>query len=72
MLDKSYDKILFISNEHLDNDGLKLLFRMKITKKNLTMLLNILSFFYVRNVKNLKSFESKHVDQAPKFMLPVN
>jgi hypothetical protein len=32
---------LTLSNEHLDNIDLKLLFRVKITKKDITMLLRL-------------------------------
>ena len=44
--------MLFLSNEREVNNGLKLLFHMKIIKNDLIMMLNILSFFNVRNVKN--------------------
>ena len=52
MFSKTCDKMLFLSNERQDNNCLKLLFHVKIIKKNLIMMFNILSFFNVKNVKN--------------------
>ena len=39
MFGKTYEKLLFLSIERLDNFSLKLLFWVQITKKDLKMLL---------------------------------